>query len=153
VLKLKPTKTDQTEEEGWESYFPIDYASDALSAGAAFELRLRAGDFKGADGDFPVFYTPKTRRELTYDECRARLIVEAPRCGIPPAAAFCHSFRKGGNSAAIDDPNGGEITAAFMGHWKHRATSSQSRYSFGLRARTEKTAVSMARTSAQMIGT
>ncbi|KAJ1445467.1 hypothetical protein M885DRAFT_579148 [Pelagophyceae sp. CCMP2097] len=45
VLKLKPTKTDQTEEAGFESYFPIDYDSNALSAGAAFERRLSAGDF------------------------------------------------------------------------------------------------------------
>jgi hypothetical protein len=152
VLKLKPTKTDQAEEEGWESYFPIDYSDDALSAGAVFEQRFRAGDFDGADGDFPVFYTPKTGREITYDQCRACLISEAPHCGIPVPAARCQSLRKGGNSAAIDDPNGGEITAAFMGHWKHRATSSQSRYSFGLRARTERTATSMARASSRQVG-
>jgi hypothetical protein len=152
VLKLKATKTDQAEEEGWESYFPIDYSNDALSAGAVFEQRFRAGDFNSAGADFPVFYTPKTGREITYDQCRARLIAEAERCGIPVAAARCQSLRKGGNSAAIDDPNGGEITAAFMGHWKHRATSSQSRYSFGLRARTERTAASMARASSRQVG-
>lgn len=152
ILRLRRTKTDQAEEEGWESYFPIDYHPSALSAGAAFELRLRAGDFNGAAADFPVFHTPNTGREITYAAARNRLIAEAPRCGIPPAAALCQSLRKGGNSAAIDDPNGGEITAAFMGHWKHHTTSSQSRYSFGLRARTERTAVSMARATAQMVG-
>ena len=32
ALRLKPRqKTDQTGEEGWEAYFPIDYVSDALS--------------------------------------------------------------------------------------------------------------------------
>ena len=89
---------------------------------------------------------------MLYNDVRNWLIAEAPHCGVPVAAARCQSLRKGGNSAAIDDPNGGEITASFMGHWRHRATASQSRYSYGLRARTERTAVSMSRTTSQLTG-
>jgi hypothetical protein len=143
TLALKPTKTDPTGERGFEKTFIIDHDPHALSAGAALSDMLTNSPLRGSSlplEDIPLFYDPRTKKELSYVDAAAELKSLLMLCGLHELATGLHSLRIGGTTCAA--ATGGEYVSSCLGLW-----SGNTRYTYlhAMRDVIEDTSVRMSR--------
>jgi hypothetical protein len=126
ILALKPTKTDPTGERGFEKTFIIDKDPDSLSAGAAIFDMLAKSPLLSSPlpaEEIPLFYDPRTKRELAYTDAAADLKSLLMKCGHQELATGLHSLRIGGTTCAA--ATGGEYVSSCLGLW-----SGNTRYTY-----------------------
>lgn len=139
---MKPTKTDQAGEKGFQKTFVVDKTDDSLSAGYAILHMLKNDVVKGDQSTVPLFRDKETNREISYTYAKQRLKDVLIMAGLRSLATGIHSLRIGGATAYCNSPNGGEIVAGYMGLW---VSDAKYAYFHGCNGLLEKAGYSIAR--------
>lgn len=123
-MQKKNVVTSQAEQDGpkgvkkqFEKTFLVDGNRKAIFAVFAISCLLHKRGYQD-DWDhinIPLFLYPDNRKEITIASSRKMLEVKVKEACLSPQHIKCHSLRICGRTAYANLPEGGSITAGFLG--------------------------------------